>query len=68
MQGSTFGGPARPPATATLSSILAKANSLNTVDYDPELPQIRFNIDEIERMSEVAAGKGKRSKATNAEG
>jgi nuclear pore complex protein Nup93 len=68
MQSSTFGGPARPPATATLSSILAKANSLNNVDYDPELPQIRFNIDEIERMSEVAAGKGKRSKATPAEG
>ncbi|BEJ15888.1 hypothetical protein CspHIS471_0504930 [Cutaneotrichosporon sp. HIS471] len=68
MQSSTFGGPARPPATATLSSILAKANSLNNVDYDPELPQIRFNIDEIERMSEAAAGKGKRSKATIAEG
>ncbi|GMK55571.1 hypothetical protein CspeluHIS016_0206270 [Cutaneotrichosporon spelunceum] len=68
MQSSTYGGPARPPATATLSSILAKANSLNNVDYDPELPQIRFNIDDIERMSEVAAGKGKRSKATAAEG
>lgn len=72
MQSSTYssqyGAPSRPPATTTLSSLLAKANSLNNVDHDPELPQIRFGIDEIERMSEAAAGKGKRSKALNGEG
>lgn len=50
----------RPPASSTLSSLLAKANSLNAVDHDPELPQIRLGIDELERMSEVAAGRGRR--------
>lgn len=66
--GSSYGGPARPPASSTLSSLLAKAQSLNDVDHDPELPQIRFGIDEIERMSEVVAGKGKRAKTANGEG
>ncbi|KAL1407707.1 nuclear pore complex subunit [Vanrija albida] len=50
----------RPPANSTLTSLLARANSLNAVDHDPELPQIRLGIDELERMSEVAAGRGKR--------
>lgn len=71
MQSSTYGGyqgPTRPPASSTLTSLLAQANSLNDVDHDPELPQIRFGIDEIERMSEAVAGRGKRSKAVNGEG
>ncbi|WRT63978.1 uncharacterized protein IL334_000905 [Kwoniella shivajii] len=59
---------ARPPATSTLSSLLAQANSLNEVDYDSELPQIRFGIDDIERMSEAVAGRGKKSKNERGEG
>lgn len=67
MQASTFsyqGGStsARAPTSSTLSSLVAKANALNDADHDPELPQIRFGIDEIERMSEQVAGRGKRTK------
>ncbi|WWC86091.1 uncharacterized protein L201_000962 [Kwoniella dendrophila CBS 6074] len=69
----TFGGlggstSSRPPANTTLSSLLAQANSLNEVDYDSELPQIRFGIDDIERMSEAAAGRGKKGKNEKGEG
>ncbi|WVO19809.1 uncharacterized protein IAS62_001099 [Cryptococcus decagattii] len=61
-------GPAtRPPAASALSSLLAQANSLNEADYDSELPQIRFGIDDIERMSEVVAGRGKRVKSEKGE-
>lgn len=61
-------GPAtRPPAASALSSLLAQANSLNEADYDSELPQIRFGIDDIERMSEVVAGRGKRIKSEKGE-
>jgi len=71
MQSSTFGGAygtsSRPATTNVLSSLLAKANALNDADHDPELPQIRFGIDEIERMSEQVAGRGKRAK-TGADG
>lgn len=67
--GASFGGSVgRPPTGSTLTSLLARANALNDVDYDPELPQIRFGIDEIERMSEHAANKGKRVRGTNGEG
>ncbi|WVQ97122.1 hypothetical protein IAU59_004232 [Kwoniella sp. CBS 9459] len=59
---------ARPPAATTLSSLLAQANSLNEVEYDSELPQIRFGIDDIERMSEAVAGRGKRTKNEKGEG
>ncbi|KAK4687416.1 nuclear pore complex protein Nup93, partial [Tremellales sp. Uapishka_1] len=52
----------RPQAPTSLSSLLVQANSLNEIDHDPELPQIRFGIDEIERMSEVVAGKGRKGK------
>ncbi|KAL7423797.1 nuclear pore complex subunit [Cryptotrichosporon argae] len=55
------------PAPSTLSSLLAKANSLNT-DVDPELPAIRLGIDEIERMSEAVAGRGRRAKSARGEG
>nr|XP_031861265.1 uncharacterized protein CI109_003235 [Kwoniella shandongensis]KAA5528337.1 hypothetical protein CI109_003235 [Kwoniella shandongensis] len=58
----------RAPAATTLSSLLAQANSLNEVDYDSELPQIRFGIDDIERMSESVAGRGKRGKNDRGEG
>lgn len=51
---------AKPPPSSSLSSLLAQANSLNHVGRDSELPQIRFGIDEIERMSGVVGGKGKR--------
>nr|ODN86462.1 nuclear pore complex protein Nup93 [Cryptococcus depauperatus CBS 7841] len=57
----------RPPAATALSSLLAKANSLHETDYDSELPQIRFGIDDIERMSETIAGKGKRIKGEKGE-
>ncbi len=61
--------PINKPVTVTsLSNLLAQANNLNNQDHDPELPQIRFGIDEIERMSEVVAGRGKRIKAGRAEG
>jgi nuclear pore complex protein Nup93 len=53
-------GNAKPPPSTSLSSLLAQANSLNHVERDTELPQIRFGIDEIERMSGAVAGKGKR--------
>jgi len=60
---------ARPPASATLSSLLAQANSLNTNERDSELPQIRFGLDEIERMSENVVGKGKqKGRADRGEG
>ncbi|WVQ62366.1 uncharacterized protein L199_000506 [Kwoniella botswanensis] len=59
---------ARPPANTTLSSLLAQANSLNEVDYDSELPQIRFGIDDIERMSEAVAGRGKKGRNEKGEG
>lgn len=61
------GPAARPPAASALSSLLAQANSLNEVDYDSELPQIRFGIDDIERMSEAVAGRGKRAKSEKGE-
>ncbi len=57
----------KPPTSSTLSSLLAQANSLNHAERDPELPQIRFGIEEIERMSEAVAGRGKR-RATWGEG
>ncbi|ORY20676.1 Nup93/Nic96-domain-containing protein [Naematelia encephala] len=53
-------GAAKPPTSSTLTSLLAQANSLNHVDQDTELPQLRYGIEEIERMSESVAGKGKR--------
>ena len=61
------GPAARTPAASALSSLLAQANSLNEVDYDSELPQIRFGIDDIERMSEAVAGRGKRAKSEKGE-
>ncbi|WVR05746.1 hypothetical protein IAU60_002771 [Kwoniella sp. DSM 27419] len=73
MNGSTsrpLGGStsARAPAATSLSSLLAQANSLNEVEHDSELPQIRFGIDDIERMSEAVAGRGKRTKNERGEG
>ncbi|WWC58422.1 uncharacterized protein I303_100962 [Kwoniella dejecticola CBS 10117] len=73
MKSSQYGGlggstSARPPANTTLSSLLAQANSLNEVEYDSELPQIRFGIDDIERMSESVAGRGKKGKNERGEG
>lgn len=59
---------AKTSASSTLSSLLAQANSLNNAERDPELPQIRLGIDEIERMSEAVAGRGKRGKSTRGEG
>ena len=61
-------GTAKPPASSTLSSLLAQANNLNNAERDPELPQIRFGIDEIERMSEAVAGRGKKGRPTRGEG
>ncbi|WVQ85347.1 hypothetical protein IAT38_007512 [Cryptococcus sp. DSM 104549] len=58
---------AQRPAGNALSSLLAQANSLNKADYDSELPQIRFGIDDIERMSEAVAGRGKRTKGDRGE-
>ncbi|ODN84353.1 hypothetical protein L202_00321 [Cryptococcus amylolentus CBS 6039] len=58
---------ARPPPASALSSLLAQANSLNEADHDSELPQIRFGIDDIERMSEAVAGRGKRAKGDRGE-
>lgn len=66
--GSSFAARASAPTTSTLSSLLAKANALNEADHDPELPQIRFGMDEIERMSEVVAGRGKRAKTSAVDG
>lgn len=73
MQSSTYSSQygtaqSRPQGGSSFSSLVAQANSLSNVDHDPELPQIRFGIDEIERMSEVAASRGKRSKALQGEG
>ncbi|CAD6583189.1 MAG: hypothetical protein TREMPRED_003480 [Tremellales sp. Tagirdzhanova-0007] len=56
------------PASSTLSALLAQANSLNNAERDPELPQIRLGMDEIERMSEAVAGRGKKGKSTRGEG
>jgi nuclear pore complex protein Nup93 len=60
----------RPPASTstTLNSLLAQAQSLNRAELDAELPQIRFGIDEIERMSEAVAGRGKGRKVHPGEG
>jgi nuclear pore complex protein Nup93 len=69
----TFTAP-RPPASTstTLTSLLAQANSLSHAadarGYDAELPQIRFGMDEIERMSESVAGRGKGKKTSRGEG
>ncbi|WWC66561.1 uncharacterized protein I206_100464 [Kwoniella pini CBS 10737] len=73
LKSSQYGGlggstSSRPPANTTLSSLLAQANSLNEVEYDSELPQIRFGIDDIERMSETVAGRGKKGKNERGEG
>ncbi|EIW72690.1 hypothetical protein TREMEDRAFT_70789 [Tremella mesenterica DSM 1558] len=57
----------QPPGN-TLSSLLAQANSLNDTDMDTELPQIRLGLDEIERMSESVAGRGKKVKQNNGQG
>ena len=54
--------------SSTLSSLLAQANSLNHAERDPELPQIRFGIDEIERMSKAVAGRGKKGRPLRGEG
>lgn len=61
-------GSAKPPTSSTLSALLAQANTLNDIDHDPELPQIRFGMEEIERMSEAVAGRGKRGKGKDGEG
>lgn len=59
---------ARVPPATSFSSLLAQANSLNHVERNSELPQIRFGIDEIERMSGAVAGKGKGRKIDRGEG
>ena len=58
--GSSSSGP------ANFSSLLLQANSLNrgNGNGDSDLPQIRYGLDEIERLSDNLGGKSKRSKGT----
>jgi len=70
MSNSMAASSAQPPVSTSsaFSSLLAQANSLNRADLDPELPQIKYGIDEIERMSENMAGRGKRGRQTHGGG
>lgn len=74
---STSGQPRQNP-TSAFANILAQANSLSNnggpaggasaSGMVSDLPQIRLGIDEIERMSEGVAGRGKGRKGRNGEG
>lgn len=51
-------------APANLSSLLLHANSLTKgSNGDSELPQIRYGLDEIERLSDNLGHKAKRGRA-----
>jgi hypothetical protein len=72
--GNGFGGSTNRASTPTnFTGLLARSEALgvNDVSQDrgdtSELPRIHYGIGEIERQSEVAAGKGKR-KALRGEG
>ena len=49
------------PAGNNLSTLLLQANGLSR-NVESELPQLRYGLDEIERLSENIAGKSKRGK------
>jgi len=72
--GNGLGGSANRAATPTsFTGLLARSealranNSKQDVGSHSELPQINYGIGEIERQSEMVAGKGKR-KAVRGEG
>jgi hypothetical protein len=72
--GNGFGGSTNRPSTPTsFTGLLARSealranNSNQDVGSHSELPQINYGIGEIERQSEMVAGKGKR-KAVRGEG